>query len=72
MHPADQHAHLDSYARGLHEGQYVERGEVIGYLGNTGNASRAAPHLHFGIFRLTPERQRWKGEPLNPYLVFKP
>jgi murein DD-endopeptidase MepM/ murein hydrolase activator NlpD len=65
------YAHLDRYADGLHEGQVVRRGAVIGYVGSTGNASPDAPHLHFGIFRLTPERQWWKGEPINPYPVFR-
>ncbi len=65
------YAHLDAYAQGLHEEQAVRRGDVIGYVGTTGNASKTAPHLHFGIFRLTPDRQWWKGEPLNPYLVLK-
>jgi len=65
------YAHLDRYAPGLREGQHIRRGELIGYVGSTGNASPAAPHLHFAIFRLTPERQWWKGEPINPYLVFK-
>jgi murein DD-endopeptidase MepM/ murein hydrolase activator NlpD len=65
------YAHLDRYAAGLREGQTVRRGEVIGYVGSTGNASPDAPHLHFAIFRLTPERQWSKGEPINPYPVFK-
>lgn len=65
------YAHLDRYAEGLHEGQRVRRGDVLGYVGSTGNASANAPHLHFAIFRLTSERQWWKGEPLNPYDVFK-
>jgi murein DD-endopeptidase MepM/ murein hydrolase activator NlpD len=64
------YAHLDRYADGLHEGQVVRRGDVIGYVGSSGNASPDAPHLHFAIFRLTPERQWWKGEPINPYPVF--
>ena len=64
------YAHLDRYADGLREGQMVKRGEVIGYVGSSGNASPDAPHLHFAIFRLTPERQWWKGEPINPYPVF--
>ena len=49
----------------------MRRGDVIGYVGSTGNASPDAPHLHFAIFRLTPERQWWKGEPINPYPILK-
>jgi len=65
------YAHLDAYASGLREGQHVRKDDVIGYVGSTGNASPQAPHLHFGIFRLTPERQWWKGAPIDPYPVFK-
>ena len=61
------YAHLDRYAEGLHEGQVVRRGDVLGYVGSTGNASPEAPHLHFALFRLGPERQWWKGEAMNPY-----
>jgi murein DD-endopeptidase MepM/ murein hydrolase activator NlpD len=65
------YAHLDRYAANLHEGQTVRRGDVIGYVGSTGNASPNAPHLHFAIFRLGPNREWWKGEPINPYPVLK-
>jgi peptidoglycan LD-endopeptidase LytH len=65
------YAHLDRYAPGLHEGQQVRRGDVIGFVGSTGNASPDAPHLHFAIFRQTAERQWWKGEPINPYPILK-
>ena len=61
------YAHLDSYAEGLQEGSWMRRGQLIGYVGSTGNASPAGPHLHFAIFRLTPEKQWWKGEAINPY-----
>ena len=61
------YAHLDRYAPGLIEGQQVHRGDVIGYVGASGNANAEAPHLHFAIFRLGPDRQWWKGEPLNPF-----
>jgi murein DD-endopeptidase MepM/ murein hydrolase activator NlpD len=65
------YAHLDGYAEGLREGQTVQRGQVIGYVGSTGNASADAPHLHFAIFRLTPEHHWWQGEPINPYPVLE-
>jgi murein DD-endopeptidase MepM/ murein hydrolase activator NlpD len=61
------YAHLDRYAKGLADGKDVKRGEVIGYVGNTGNATPTAPHLHFAIFRLGPKREWWKGEPVDPY-----
>jgi len=64
------YAHLDRYDDSLREGQMVKRGDVIGYVGSTGNASPDAPHLHFAIFRLGSEKQWWKGEPINPFLVF--
>jgi peptidoglycan LD-endopeptidase LytH len=64
------YAHLERYADGLHEGDPLRRGQVIGFVGTSGNAPPNAPHLHFAIFRLTPERQWWKGTALNPYLVF--
>jgi murein DD-endopeptidase MepM/ murein hydrolase activator NlpD len=61
------YAHLDRYADGLKEGMQIRRGDLIGYVGSTGNASAEAPHLHFAVFELGPERQWWKGEPVNPY-----
>jgi murein DD-endopeptidase MepM/ murein hydrolase activator NlpD len=61
------YAHLDHYVDGLKEGEQLRRGQVIGYVGFTGNASPEGPHLHFAIFRLTPEKQWWKGSPINPY-----
>ncbi len=65
------YAHLQRYADGLAEKQVVKRGDVIGYVGHTGNASPDAPHLHFEIHRLGPEKQWWKGEALNPYPVLR-
>jgi murein DD-endopeptidase MepM/ murein hydrolase activator NlpD len=61
------YAHLDRYASGLHEGQLVQRGEVLGYVGTTGNAPRDTPHLHFALIRLDKERRWWKGTYVNPY-----
>ncbi|MEO7549257.1 MAG: M23 family metallopeptidase, partial [Ramlibacter sp.] len=65
------YAHLDRYAEGLKEGMTLRRGDLIGYVGSTGNAAAGAPHLHFAVFRLGPERQWWKGQPLNPYAALR-
>jgi len=61
------YAHLDAYAPGLHEGQRVARGDPIGAVGSTGNASPAGPHLHFAINRMGPNDRWWQGRPVNPY-----
>ncbi len=61
------YAHLDGYAQGLHEGQRVERGEVIGYVGDTGNASPGDYHLHFSVAILGDADRWWEGRNLNPY-----
>ena len=63
------YAHLDRYAPNLREGMQVSRGELIAFVGSSGNASPSAPHLHFAIFRLGPEKQWWKGTAINPYPV---
>lgn len=61
------YAHLDRYAAGLHEGQLLHRGEILGYVGTTGNAPQNAPHLHFALIRLDSDRRWWKGTPVDPY-----
>lgn len=61
------YAHLQGYAPGIAEKQSLKRGQVLGYVGSTGNADPAAPHLHFAIFELGPEQQWWKGTAINPY-----
>jgi len=63
------YAHLDHYEAGLTEGMAVKRGDLIGYVGTTGNAPPQAPHLHFAIFRLGPEKHWWQGTAIDPYPV---
>ena len=65
------YAHLDRYADDLREGASVHAGDVIGYVGTTGNAPPNAPHLHLAIFRLGPERQWWRGTAINPYPILR-
>lgn len=57
------YAHLQSWVRGLAVGQRVERGEIIGFIGDTGNATGGAPHLHFEIHPGTPRRPGGPGSP---------
>jgi murein DD-endopeptidase MepM/ murein hydrolase activator NlpD len=66
------YAHLESYAPGLREGQRVSRGDVVGYVGTSGNAPPNTPHLHFAVFELDADRRWWKGRAIDPYLVFRP
>lgn len=65
------YAHLEKYANGLAEGNSVQRGQVLGYVGTSGNAPKDTPHLHFAIFQLTEKKEWWKGTPLDPYLILK-
>lgn len=59
------YAHLSGRASGLAEGAIVRQGDLIGYVGMSGNAP--VPHLHFEIQRLTAERHWWEAESMNPY-----
>jgi len=65
------YGHLESYRSGLREGAAVKRGEIIGFVGSTGNANPLAPHLHFQIMRNDNLKEWWKGTPLNPFPVYR-
>jgi peptidoglycan LD-endopeptidase LytH len=65
------YAHLDSYGPGLTEGLMVKKGELLGFVGSTGDASPAAPHLHFAVARSDNLKDWWKGTPLNPFLIYR-
>lgn len=61
------YAHLDRYAPGLAEKTQVRQGELIGFVGSTGDASPDGPHLHFAINVMRPDEGWWQGQPINPY-----
>ena len=66
------YAHLDEYAQGLKEGQKVRRGQRLGTVGFSGNASPDAPHLHFAILQTTPDSEWWEpANAVNPYPLLK-
>ena len=61
------YAHLDRYAKGLEEGRVLKRGDLIGYVGSSGNAPASAPHLHFAITEMDHQKRWFRGKPVNPY-----
>ena len=61
------YAHLDGYADGMRDGVTLKRGQVIGYVGTTGNAPPNLPHLHFAIARSSDVSKWWQGTPVDPY-----
>jgi murein DD-endopeptidase MepM/ murein hydrolase activator NlpD len=65
------YAHLERYADGVKEGQGVSQGDIIGYVGTSGNAPPNTPHLHFAVFELNADKRWWQGKAIDPYLVFK-
>jgi murein DD-endopeptidase MepM/ murein hydrolase activator NlpD len=65
------YAHLDRYAPGIKEGDQVSRGQVIAYVGSTGDASPEGPHLHFEITRLHADKKWWQGDAINPYPILR-
>ena len=64
------YAHLDSYHPRLKEGMRVSKGDTIGFVGSTGNASPNAPHLHFAIARMGDDKRWWSGTPIDPRPIY--
>lgn len=65
------YAHLDAYADGITEGREVRRGEVIAYVGDTGNAGAGNYHLHFSIMIISDPKRYWDGTNINPYPLLR-
>lgn len=65
------YAHLDNYADELAPGDYARQGDVIGYVGDTGNAGAGNCHLHFSIWAVTDPKKYWQGDNINPYPLLK-
>lgn len=64
------YAHLDRYADNLTDGQTLRRGDVIGYVGDTGNSGAGNYHLHFAVWTVTDPKRFYDGDNINPYTLF--
>lgn len=64
------YAHLERYAKGLHDGQRIARGDVLGYVGTSGNAPKDVPHLHFQLLKIVKGVRYSEGPPVNPLPFF--
>lgn len=65
------YAHLQRYADGLAVGKFVKQGEVIAYVGDTGNAGAGNFHLHFSIAIVADPKRYWEGTNINPYPLLR-
>lgn len=65
------YAHLQRYRAGLKTGDLLRQGDVIAYVGETGNVTPGSPHLHFGVYTVTDPNRWWRGRDLNPYLLLR-
>ncbi len=65
------YAHLDRYADGLAENQFIRRGDIIAYVGDTGNSGAGNYHLHFSVSIVSDPKRWWSGTNVNPYPLLK-
>lgn len=65
------YAHLQRYADAVVAGKFVRQGEVIAYVGDTGNAGAGNYHLHFSISIVTTPGRYWEGTNINPYPLLR-
>ena len=68
------YAHLDHYSDIVTVGREVRQGEVLGYVGTSGNAPPDTPHLHFQVMRKAEgHRDWWNGTPIDvrPFMTMR-
>ena len=65
------YAHLQKRAENLREKDPVKRGDIIGYVGDTGNAGAGNYHLHFSVYEIQSPERYWEGNNINPFDLLK-
>jgi len=65
------YAHLQKRADNLKEKDFVKRGTVIGYVGDSGNSGAGNYHLHFTVTTIADGQRYWEGTDINPYPLLK-
>ncbi|HLM61299.1 MAG TPA: M23 family metallopeptidase [Pyrinomonadaceae bacterium] len=65
------YAHLQKRADNLKEKDFVKKGTVIGFVGDTGNSGAGNYHLHFSIALLSDPKRIFDGIEINPYPILK-
>ncbi len=65
------YAHLEKYSESIHDGDAVKKGQIIGFVGTSGNAPANTPHLHFSIGLGNALKKWWVTSSVDPYEVFK-
>ncbi len=65
------YAHLQRYADGLAVGHVARQGEIIAFVGDTGNAGAGNYHLHFSIAVIADPKRYWEGKNINPYPMLR-
>jgi murein DD-endopeptidase MepM/ murein hydrolase activator NlpD len=65
------YGHLQRYAEGLVEGRFARQGEVLAYVGDTGNAGPGNYHLHFSVAVIADPKRYWEGTNINPFPLLR-
>lgn len=65
------YAHLQRYADGIEVGKFIRQGDVIAFVGDTGNAGTGNYHLHFSISVIADPTRYWEGTNINPFPLLR-